>query len=150
MVVMEVRYFSSRTIFLFIYINIREYHHIRHTVTEQRNCSALRVMVHGFTANRIYPLSLTACTKCSPSSTTQRRTSSNVSIGQYPDGLRPLVLLAVVIASACSASSSWAKRSDACDRSTRRSLVWSPCTRCAAPIRALPSGDCFPELGPPP
>ena len=48
------------------------------------------------------------------------------------------------------ASSNWANRSDACDLSTRRSLVWSPCTRCAAPIRALPSADCFPELGPPP
>ena len=149
MVVMKVRYFSSRTIFLFIYINIREYHHIRHTVTELRKCSALRVMVHGFTANRIYPLSLTACTKCSPSSTTQRLTSSNVWIGQYPDGLRPLVLLAVVIPRACSASSSWANRSDACDRSARRSLVSSPCTRCAAPIRALPSAVFGPEPLPP-
>ena len=122
----------------------------QHAATWPQNGLNVRVSVHGFTANRIYPLSLTACSKCSPSSTTQRRTSSNVLIGQYPDGLRPLVLLAVVIPRTCMASSKCANRSDPCDRSARRSLVSSPCTRCAAPIRALPSADCFPELGPPP
>ena len=81
-VMTALRYFSSRDYIFFIYKKIRNYHHYRHTVTEQhqRETTPVNLRSLRFTAKRNYPRSFPPLSLCSASSATHALAASIVLI----------------------------------------------------------------------